>query len=202
MKKYSAIVFDLGNVLIPFNYNFVIDAFNIKKPGLGDKYKNLYAENYHIHQQFERGELSLDEFVKIMLEWLEGLYSKDEFIKIFANIFTINQDVINLIPELKKNYMVLLLSNTNILHKEYGYGHYEFLNYFDKTFYSHEVGAIKPEEKIYRIVESFTQRPSNEHFFIDDVLDYVSGAKKYGWNGTQFISSKQLIEDLKKENIL
>lgn len=202
MKKYSVIVFDLGNVLIPFNYNMVIDKFNNKKAGLGDKFKNLYAENYHVHQQFEKGEISLDEFVKIMLNWLEGMFSKEEFIEIFANIFTTNDDVINLIPELKKKYKVALLSNTNVLHKEFGFGHYEFLNIFDKTFYSHEIGAIKPEEKIYRTVESFTQKPSEEHFFIDDVLEYVNGAKKCGWNGVQFISPQQLVEDLRKENIL
>lgn len=202
MQKFSVIVFDLGNVLIPFDYNQVIQKFNKVKPGLGDKFKNLYANNYHIHQKFEKGELTLDEFVDIMLNWLDGNVSKDDFIQTFANIFTINQNVVDLIPILKEKYFVALLSNTNILHKDFGYGHFEFLNLFDKTFYSHEIGAIKPEEKIYRTVEAYTQKTSSEHFFIDDVLEYVEGAKKCGWSGTQFFNYEKLVEDLKSFEIL
>ncbi|MCX7874929.1 MAG: HAD family phosphatase [Melioribacteraceae bacterium] len=202
MSKFSVIVFDLGNVLIPFDYNQVIQKFNNVKEGLGDKFKDLYAKNYFIHQKFEKGELTFDEFVDIMLNWLEGLVTKDLFVQTFANIFTINQNVVDLIPVLKEKYFVALLSNTNILHKEYGYGHFGFLKLFDKTFYSHEIGAIKPEEKIYRTVELFTQKPSAEHFFIDDVLEYVEGAKKCGWNGVQFIDYEKLIDDLKSYEIL
>lgn len=202
MQKFSVVVFDLGNVLIPFDYIQVIQKFNKIKAGLGDKFKELYAKNYYIHQQFEKGELTLNEFVDIMLNWLEGNVSREDFIDTFANIFTINQDVVDLIPKLKEKYFVALLSNTNILHKDFGYGHYEFLKLFDKTFYSHEVGAIKPEEKIYRAVESYTQKPSSEHFFIDDVLEYVEGAKKCGWNGVQFINYKKLVDDLKSFGIL
>lgn len=202
MNKFSVIVFDLGNVLIPFDYNLVIRKFNERKIGLGDKFKELYASNYFIHQQFERGELSLNQFVDKMLFWLEGEFNSEEFINIFANIFTINQNVVDLIPKLKEKYFVALLSNTNVLHKNYGYGHFEFLNFFDKTFYSHEIGAIKPEEKIYKAVENYFQKPSNEFFFIDDVLEYIEGAKKCGWNGVQFLGYEKLLTDLKALQIL
>lgn len=202
MEKYSVVVFDLGNVLIPFDYGKVIRKFNERKEGLGDKFKELYANNYHIHQQFERGELSLDEFLSIMNDWLEGNFTKEEFLNVFANIFTINKDVASLLPVLRKNYTVALLSNTNILHKDFGYGHFEFLKDFDKHFYSHEVGAIKPDEKIYRTVESYTGKPSGEHFFIDDMPEYVEGAKKCGWGAVQFIGYVKLVEDLKAHSIL
>lgn len=202
MQKFSVVVFDLGNVLIPFDYNQVIQKFNKIKLGLGDKFKQLYATNYYIHRQFEKGELTLDEFVDIMLNWLEGNISKKDFIETFANVFTLNQNVIDLIPILKEKYFIALLSNTNVLHKDFGYGHFEFLNLFDKTFYSHEIGAIKPEEKIYRTVEAYTQKPSSEHFFIDDVFEYVEGAKKCGWSGTQFVNYDKLVNDLKTFGIL
>ncbi|MFA7420925.1 MAG: HAD family phosphatase [Melioribacteraceae bacterium] len=202
MKKYSVIVFDLGKVLIPFDYEPVINKFNLLKPNLGDKFKQMYAENYHIHQRFERGELTQDDFVTTMLEWLEGTITAEVFCQVFSNIFTINQDMVELLPVLKENYTLVLLSNTNEMHKNYGYGHYEFLNHFDKLILSHEAGAIKPEEKIYRTVEAFTQKPSNEHFFIDDIPEYVEGAKKCGWGGTQFVGYEKLVEVLKAKGIL
>lgn len=202
MNKYSVIVFDLGKVLIPFDYTPVIEKFNKLKPRLGDKFKQLYAKNYHIHQQFERGDLSQDEFISTMLEWLEGTITAEEFCRVFSDIFTVNQDVVELLPILKANYTLILLSNTNEMHKKYGYGHLEFLHQFDKLFLSHEIGAIKPEEKIYRAVENFTQKPSSEHFFIDDIFEYVEGAKKCGWGGTQFVGYEKLVEILKAEGIL
>lgn len=202
MTKYSVIVFDLGKVLIPFDYEPVIEKFNQLKPNLGNKFKQLYAENYHIHQRFERGELTQEVFVTTMLEWLEGTITAEEFCQVFSNIFTINQDMVELLPVLKENYTLVLLSNTNEMHKNYGYGHYEFLNHFDKLVLSHEAGAIKPEEKIYKTVEAYTQKPSNEHFFIDDIPEYVEGAKKCGWGGTQFVGYEKLVEVLKAEEIM
>lgn len=202
MTKYSVIVFDLGKVLIPFDYEPVIEKFNQLKPNLGNKFKLLYAENYQIHQRFERGELTQEVFLTTMLDWLEGAITAEEFCQVFSNIFTINQDVVELLPVLKKKYTLVLLSNTNEMHKNYGYGHYEFLNHFDKLVLSHEAGAIKPEEKIYKTVEAYTQKPSNEHFFIDDIPEYVEGAKKCGWGGTQFVGYEKLVEVLKAEEIM
>jgi putative hydrolase of the HAD superfamily len=200
--KCSVIVFDLGNVLIPFDYTKPIQYFNNIKPGLGDRFAQLYKKNYHIHRSFEKGELTRSKYLMQMIEWLEGMVTGEEFSKIFSDIFTLNQDIIDLLPQLKKHYTLCLLSNTNEIHKEYGYQHYTFLNYFDKLFLSHEVGAIKPEEKIYRTVEKFTGRPSDEHLFVDDIHEYVEGAKACGWDGIQFKSYEDLLKEFDSRKIL
>ncbi len=57
-RKYSVIVFDLGNVLIPFDYNILIEKFNGIEPGLGNKFIKYYRSNYSIHRDFERGFVS------------------------------------------------------------------------------------------------------------------------------------------------
>jgi len=200
--KYSVIVFDLGNVLIPFDYSKPIEYFNNLKPGLGDKFARLYKENYHIHRSFEKGESTRSQYLSQMIDWLEGTVTAEEFCRIFSDIFTLNRDVIGLLPKLKEHYTLCLLSNTNEIHKEYGYQHYQFLNNFDKLFLSHEVGAIKPEENIYRAVEEFTKKPSNEHLFIDDIQEYVDGAKACGWDGIQFKSYEDLLAEFDSRKIL
>jgi putative hydrolase of the HAD superfamily len=199
---YSVIVFDLGNVLLPFDYSNPINYFNGLKKGLGDKFTKLYHENYHVHREFESGILSEEQFLRTMLEWVEYTVTGEQFCKIFSDIFTVNQNVVELIPLLKEKYKVVLLSNTNSIHKRYGYGHLDFLKWFDQIFLSHEVSAVKPEEKIYRTVESYTQKKSSEHFFIDDIQEYVDGAKKFGWDGVQFVNYEKLIEDLRNNRIL
>ena len=198
----SVIVFDLGNVLIPFDYTIMIERFNNLGDGLGNKFAELYKNNYEYHRDFERGKISREDFVKTMLERLDHKISADEFCKIFSDIFTLNQNVIELLPRLKKNYTLCLLSNTNEIHEEYGYRHYKFLEHFDKLFLSHEVGHVKPENEIYAAVENFTGKPPEEHLFIDDILEYVNGAKNCGWSAIQFTTYENLINDFVKFEII
>jgi len=44
-KNFSVIVFDLGNVLIPFDYNIAIRRFNEIEMGLGEKYYSYTSTN-------------------------------------------------------------------------------------------------------------------------------------------------------------
>jgi len=198
----SVIVSDLGNVLLPFNYKIMVDRFNSIDKGLGDKFAELYYEDYEYHRDFERGKISRADFVKTMLERLDNKVTGEEFCKIFSEIFSVNQEVADLLPRLKKNYTLCLLSNRNEIHEEYGYRHYNFLKHFDKLFLSHEVGYVKPEKEIYAAVETFTGKPPEEHLFIDDILEYVNGAKNCGWQAVQFNGYNNLIEDFKKHEII
>jgi putative hydrolase of the HAD superfamily len=200
--KYTTIVFDLGNVLIPFDHNLWIKQLNKVEIDLGKKYYKSYFNNYEIHRKYEAGKLTDEEFIEQNLIWINYKISSKEFCKIFSNIFSLNKKVIKLLPILKEKYKLVLLSNTNNIHKEYGWEKYPFINYFDKLILSHEVGAIKPEEKIYKAVEEFTKEESSTHVFIDDVKEYTEAAKKLGWDGIQFVGYKNLVQEFKNRGIL
>ncbi len=202
MKKYSVIVFDLGNVLIPFDYSLMIKRFNDLKQGLGDNFADYYKNNYEIHRNFERGDIPESEFIKKMLNVLENKIDSATFCNMFSNIFKANEQVASLLPILKRKYKLVLLSNTNSIHHEYGWKTYSFLKNFDKLILSYEVRAIKPEEKIYRAAEVYTKVPPREHFFIDDILEYVDGAKKVGWDAVQFSDYDKLVTDLNERCII
>lgn len=200
-RKYSAVVFDLGQVLIPFDYNIFIREVNKHKEGLGEEFVRKYNQNYHIHRDFERGKISEKDFIEQMLNWLEHKITAEQFIRYWSSIFSLNTDVISLLPKLKEKYKLYLLSNTNSIHQKYGYQHYDFLRIFDKLFLSHEVGYVKPEEGIYRAVENFSGLPSEEHIFIDDIAEYVEAAKQLGWDGIQFTGYENLLEEFHKRGI-
>jgi putative hydrolase of the HAD superfamily len=201
-KKYSVVVFDLGNVLLPFDYNIIIRKFEKIEPGLGEKFYQLYKDNYEIHRKFEKNELSEDEFLSVMLEWLDDKVTAEEFKEIYSNIFVLNNKLINLLPNLKINYKLVILSNTNSIHQKYGYQNCEFLKLFDKLILSHEVGAVKPEEKIYKAVEEYTGGKPEAHIFIDDIPEYVRGAKNLGWDAVQYLSFEKLLKDFKERKIM
>ena len=201
-RKYSVIVFDLGNVLIPFDYNILIEKFNGIEPGLGNKFVEYYGSNYSIHRDFERGIISEKVFISKMLEVLDNRIDANTFCNYYANIFRVNEDVASLLPILKNNYKLFLLSNTDSIHQKYGWQKYDFLKHFNKLILSHEVGAVKPEEKIYRAVEEASGYPSKEHIFIDDVEEYINAAKSLGWDGIHFRNYKFLVEELKIRELL
>jgi len=200
-RKFSAIVFDLGNVLLPFDYTPAINKLNKIQSGLGDKFTEFYKSQYFIHRNFEKGSIPEESFINKMLEVVDHKIDAETFKNYYADIFSVNEDMVSLLPVLKKNYKLFLLSNTNSIHQKYGWQKYEFLKYFDKLILSHEVKAIKPEEKIYREVEKVSGVPSSEHFYIDDIQEYVDAAKKIGWEAVPFVDYGRLISDLKNRNI-
>ena len=201
-KKYSVIVFDLGMVLLPFDYNIALERLEKIEKTFGVNYLNHYKANYETHRQFERGDISEDEFLKRIMVVFKGRLDRETFKKIYSEIFTVNEEVVALLPLLKRNYQLLLLSNTNSIHKEYGWKNYEFIKYFDKLFLSHEIGSVKPEEKIYRAIENYTNLPPEQHIFIDDVKEYAEAAAKLGWDGIQFTNYHGLHAELKNRKIL
>lgn len=202
MNKISVVVFDLGNVLIPFNYQIMINKLEVIESGLGQRFVEYYQSHYEIHRNFEKGLIEEEDFINLMLETINYKIDGETFCKYYSEIFTINENVIELLPILKEKYKLVLLSNTNGIHKKYGWENYSFINYFDKLILSHEVKAVKPERAIYLEVEKYTNRPSDEHIFIDDVLEYVEGAKNMGWDGIQFLGYDYLVEQLKVRNLL
>jgi glucose-1-phosphatase len=201
-RKYSVIVFDLGNVLIPFDYDIAFNKLEKIEKGLGQRFLDQYKENYEFHRAFERGDVPEDKFITKLLGFIDNKVDRETIIDAYSKIFTVNENVASLLPELKKNYMLVLLSNTNSLQQKYGWNGYDFLKHFDKLILSHEAGSVKPEEKIYKAVETYTQKPPGEHIFIDDIFEYAEAAKKLGWDAIQFKNYNQLVTELKLRKIL
>lgn len=189
-------------VLIPFDYSIAVNRLNKIEQNLGNRFIEFYNTNYHLHREFEKGLMPESEFINKMLGIVDYKLDQETFCKIYSEIFSVNEDVASLLAVLKNDYKLFLLSNTNSIHRKYGWQHCEFLKYFDELILSYEVKSLKPEEEIYRAVEKASGFPSAEHFFIDDVQEYVDAAKIIGWDAVQFVDYKKLVDDLKSRNII
>ncbi len=201
-SQIKVIVFDLGNVLIPFDYSVAINRLNEIEKDLGSRIYDYIKANYHIHRDLEAGKITDDEFIATCLSLASVKIDRELFCDIHSKIFTVNEDVAALLPVLKKNYRLVLLSNTNSIHQKYGWQHYSFLSDFEKLILSHEVGAVKPEKEIYQAVMNYTGEIPQAHIFIDDIPEYIEGAKAAGWDGIVFRGYSLLTEELKKRNLL
>jgi HAD superfamily hydrolase (TIGR01509 family) len=201
-KKYPVIVSDLGNVILPFDYNIAINKLELIEKGLGQKFNNYLKSNYDLHRKNERGDITSEEFIRIMTSALDYKVSAEEFCNIYSNIFVVNEPLVSLLAELHKKHTLILLSNTNKIHRDYGWGDLPFLKHFDKLILSYEVHAAKPEPEIYKAVEAYTKVPPENHLFIDDIAEYAEAAKKMGWDAIQYIDFKKLEMKLTKRKIL
>lgn len=202
MSRYKVIVFDLGNVLIPFDHTLAAKRFEAIAPGMGERYMNFFREHYDVHRAFERGDMSRKDFISFCLNLLDQKTDPETFCRYISEIFTVNEDVTALLPELKKRYRLVLLSNTNDIHHEFGWQHYPFLRNFEKLILSHEVNAVKPEDKIYKAVEAYTQEEPSSHIFIDDIAEYAEGARIQGWDAIQFTGYDNLVKELRSRGII
>ena len=71
------------------------------------------------------------------------------FKKEWCNIFALNKNVEKLIINLKRNFKLILLSNTDKLHFKYLKNKYKIINAFDAYVLSYEVGYRKPNLLIF-----------------------------------------------------
>jgi putative hydrolase of the HAD superfamily len=201
-SQIKVIVFDLGNVLIPFDYSVAIDRLNEIEKDLGSRIYEYIKANYHIHRDLEAGKIAEDEFISTCLSLAKVQIDRELFCRIHSEIFNVNEDVAGLLPLLRQNYRLVLLSNTNAIHQKYGWQHYSFLSNFEKLILSHEVGAVKPEKEIYQAVMNYTGEKAESHIFIDDIPEYIEGAVSCGWEGIVFRGYSFLKEELEKRNLL
>ena len=69
---------------------------------------------------------------------------------------------------------------------------HSFLSWFDGGIFSGDVHHIKPECKIFELLEArYALEPGNT-IFIDDLADNVASARARGWQGIHFVSAALL----------
>ncbi len=200
MSDKKIVVFDLGKVIFDYNIEEMAKKFIKFSRETDPDFTSIYPATF----LYEKGQISskdyYDEVVKLLK--LENL-SFEDFSKIWNEIFTANEDIIEIIKEISKKNTVALLSNTNELHFEYLYNLNK--NFFDTCFkklhVSYLMNTRKPEKDIYRQVIDFHKVSPENIFFTDDVPDNVKAAKAQGIKAFLFEGAEKLKEDLKSFGI-
>lgn len=189
MKQFSGIttlIFDFGGVIINLDLPKCIQ--NLKALGLDDveKYLSNFGQK-DFFLQFEKGQIEVPEF-RNEIRKLTGAELTDQQIDgAWCSFLTdIPVEKINLISELKKKYKLLLLSNTNRLHIEvsaagefakYGKTIHDF---FDKCYFSYEMGMAKPDKEIFNAVLADAGVTAAECLFLDDGPKNIAVASELG----------------------
>jgi len=197
----KAIISDLGRVILDFDHKIsiskLVNLINIPAEEL-----NVFIYQSKIDIAFDNGEISAEEFYR----YLDGRFNFDisfnEFKEIFTDIFTLKKDVADLLTELKKKYILCLLSNTNALHYEFCERKFNILKIFDYHVLSYKIHVMKPHPKIYREAVKLCGVKPEECVYIDDIEEFANAASHLKINLIHYKGTDTLKKELKKLNVI
>jgi putative hydrolase of the HAD superfamily len=197
---YKAVIFDLGRVLVHFDFKRGYRALEGLCPHQAADIPKLLAGTGLV-ERFETGLVEPRAFVAEMCGALDLKIDYDQFCDIWSSIFMHTLVPESLLEGLKARYRLLLLSNTNAIHFDMISRTYPMLRHFDDLILSYEVKAMKPNPAIYRAAIERAGCRAEECFYTDDIAEYVAGAKAMGIDAVQFEGAERLVEEMKARGI-
>lgn len=201
VKMIKTLIFDLGNVIIPFDFGRAYARVE-QLTGLDRATIRSRIGTSDLPDRLESGRIAPQAFVEELSAVLGFPIGYTEFRELWSSIFFPE----TLLPEslfesLKGRFRLLVLSNTNPMHFEMVRENYPLLRHFDHYVLSYEVGALKPDPLIYREAIRHAQCDPGECFYTDDIAAFVEGARRQGIDAVQFTGFDPLRDELQARGI-
>jgi putative hydrolase of the HAD superfamily len=188
----KAVIFDFGGVFTKYTKR---DLFVQAGRKLGkEKEISKFTKKYHARiMTLTRKEL-LKRIAKLGINPLRWELVVIQLLKRRK----IRKALVVLAKKLRKNgYLVPVLSNVNPITVRFNKAR-GWYDVFSHLILSCEVGAAKPEKKIYRIALQKIGMSPRECVFIDDHLTCIKTARDMGMRAILFRSPRQVMTELKK----
>lgn len=181
----QAVIFDIGNVLIEWlperHYDAVIGE---------DRRRAMFAE-VDLHGMNDKIDLggpfkeTIFETAEQFPEWRDEIQMwHRDWIKLASPV--IDRSVALLRTLRSKGVPVYALTNFGIESFDYAETHYPFLGEFDRRYISGHMQVIKPDPRIYEMVEQDCGLPPASLLFADDRADNIDAARARGWQAHLF----------------
>jgi len=181
------IIFDLGGVLVDLTPNRCFEAF--RALGVPNDLSQWVQRNggKGIFYLLEKGEIDTATFCARLRE-LTHLALSDTAIQTAWNLFLgeIATYKLDCLLELKKEYRLFLLSNTNDMHwdwvctHDFRYQGHEVDHFFEKCYLSQQMKEVKPNLAIFEQLMDDAAILPQETLFIDDTAANCKAADTLG----------------------
>jgi putative hydrolase of the HAD superfamily len=203
MRHDKALIFDLGNVVYKISFDHALRYWaQAAKADLKHIKDNYAFDEYY--DRFEKNQIAPNEFKNHLMEKLKIKFEGDVFEKGWNSIYAeVVPGIPELLAELKKNYRLVALTNTNIVHYPTWVTKYaKELEVFEQVFSSHIIKHRKPEPAAYQVVLDYLQMPPAQTWFFDDHPPNIAAAQTMGINAVLVTSFEKMIGDMKREGIM
>lgn len=199
----NTFIFDLGNVLIDWNPDYVFDPMFEDKERKKYFFQNICTMEWNEMQDEGRSiKEATEELCARHPEWkeyIEAYYGR--WIEMLGGAIHQTVDIFRQLKE-KEKYRFYALTNWSAELFPHALERYEFLHWFDGRVVSGEEKMRKPNPEFYNVLlNRFSVRP-DEALFIDDNLRNVKAAEELGISSIHFRSPQQLREELKSLALL
>ena len=182
MQQPEVVVFDLGKVLVDFDYaklgRNIQEHCEVPMPSI---MHSFYESPLMV--QYETGALTSRAFFEAVKKLSGFRHGFERFAPIFADIFTEIPEMIDLQRRLKERGVpTYIFSNTNELAINHIRAKFPFFSNFTEYIYSYEHGAMKPDPRLYEVVERVTGKKGGQILYIDDRAENIDQGRERGWH--------------------
>lgn len=201
--RYKAVLFDLGNVLLAFDFNPAFRALsrhsNLRPAAIED-----YFIQSGLEVLYDGGKISTRRFIAEVRRALGLRIGSRRFRAIWNGIFTPIRGTARILERLKRRgHRLVLISNTNDMHYRHIRTTYSVLQRFDAVLLSFEEGIRKPDARLYRKAARACRAKPREIFYIDDRADLTAAAKELGFTVYTFKNDPARLErELRRAGLL
>ena len=202
MTKPNAVIFDLGKVLVDFDYSIAGRRIAARGRVSVEAVQEL-IDHSPLLFRFETGQVSKEQFFAEVQAATGFRGTVEEFGEFFADIFTAIEPMVKLNAELRQRGVpTYIFSNTNELAISHIRGRFPFFSQFNDYILSYEHGAMKPEGRLYEVVERQTGLRGTDLLYFDDRAENVAAGAARGWRAFVHHTPEQTREIIARSGLL
>lgn len=178
----------------------IFDCFGVLYRSSADELYNRCAPDkrgalHDIRLQRDRGHLHYEEYLQATADLLDA--SKEEVREITESSHVRNQVLFDYIRSIDRNkFKVGMLSNIGDTTVNQLFSDEELHELFDATVLSYEVGMIKPDPAIFRLMAARLGVSEDTCVMIDDGENNCVGAQDVGMSAVHFTTNEEVLAQL------
>ena len=205
MKANHALLFDLGNVLLPIDLRLTYQAFSRFSGSYSADQIEKITHQEGLWQAYEAGLMDESSFRRSIKSRFEMECHDDEFDEAFnALLLGFHQGLYSFLSDLADKFDLYLLSNTSSIHakvflsNQLGPEGQNVFDLFQKIFLSFEMGLVKPDPQIYVKVLKEMDLPASQVVFFDDNFSNIESAQHMGIQAIHIVDPMRSLEQIKQ----
>jgi len=181
MVRPKIVVFDLGKVLLDFDYSIAARRIAARGKMLAAEVKR-FIDHSPLLFRYETGLVTKQQFFDEICAMSGFCGELEEFGGFFSDIFVPIEPMVALQAELRAGGIpTYIFSNTNDLAVSHIRHRFPFFSNFDDYILSYEHGAMKPDARLYQVVEQRSNRQGAEILYLDDRAENIAAGAARGW---------------------
>ena len=188
-----AVVFDLGKVLLDFDYRILARRMASQSSVSADEILTVVNQTPLLHR-YETGLMSDREFYDAVVSATGFRGAEEEFLNWFGDIFTEITPMVKLQEALvRRGVPTYVFSNTNAQAIRHVRKSFAVYGQFTAEVLSYEVRSMKPDSRIYQAVEGVSGLSGSDLLYLDDRSENIAAGESRGWQAWIHVDPKETV---------